>query len=160
MTGPSIARPQQAISPSGARAVVIITNGPSSYTTTIAGLANLRLKTNWGGPVNIVVRRLCMTKLCASCGAKILDSTFQRTSGLCKPCWKDHRWKKIGETPFGVAYDTYFHQLRRLTEKYFDCYRTRAHNSWPPLCRAERRECQFSFQEVGNLLTAARISMI
>jgi hypothetical protein len=63
-----------------------------------------------------------MTKLCNSCGAKILDSTFQRTGGLCKPCWKDRRRKKIGETPFGIAYDTYFRQPHRLTEKYFDCW--------------------------------------
>src|SRR5262245_17010285 len=63
-----------------------------------------------------------MTKLCTSCGAKILDSTFQRTGGLCKPCWKDQRRKKIGETPFGIAYDTYFRQPHRLTEKYFDCW--------------------------------------
>ena len=63
-----------------------------------------------------------MTKLCASCGAKILDSTFQRTGGLCKPCWKNQRRKKIGETPFGLAYDTYFRRPPRLTEKYFDCW--------------------------------------
>ena len=63
-----------------------------------------------------------MTKLCTSCGAKILDGTFQRTGGLCKPCWKDRRRKKIGETPFGIAYDTYFRQPHRLTEKYFDCW--------------------------------------
>jgi hypothetical protein len=63
-----------------------------------------------------------MTKLCNICRAKILDSTFHRTGGLCKPCWKDQRRKKIGETPFGIAYDTYFHQPRRLTEKYFDCW--------------------------------------
>jgi hypothetical protein len=63
-----------------------------------------------------------MTKLCNSCRAKILDSTFQRTGGLCKPCWKDRRRKKIGETPFGIAYDTYFRQPHRLTEKYFDCW--------------------------------------
>ena len=64
-----------------------------------------------------------MTKLCASCGAKILDSTFQRTGGLCKPCWKNQRKKKIGETPFGIAYDTYFRQPPRLTgKKYFDCW--------------------------------------
>jgi hypothetical protein len=63
-----------------------------------------------------------MTKLYNSCGAKILDSTFQRTDGLCKPCWKDRRRKKIGETPFGIAYDTYFRQPHRLTEKYFDCW--------------------------------------
>jgi hypothetical protein len=63
-----------------------------------------------------------MTKLCVSCGAKILDDTFRRTGGLCKPCWKDQRRKKIGETPFGIAYDTYFQQPRRLTEKYFDCW--------------------------------------
>jgi hypothetical protein len=30
--------------------------------------------------------------------------------------------KKFGETPFGIAYDTYFHQPPRLTEKYFDCW--------------------------------------
>ena len=63
-----------------------------------------------------------MTKLCNSCGTKILDSAFQRTFGLCKPCWKDRRRKKIGETPFGIAYDTYFRQPHRLTEKYFDCW--------------------------------------
>jgi hypothetical protein len=63
-----------------------------------------------------------MTKLCASCGAKILDDTFQRTGGLCKPCWKDQRRKKIGETPFGIAYDTYFRPPHRLTEKYFNCW--------------------------------------
>jgi len=64
-----------------------------------------------------------MTKLCNSCGTKILDSAFQRTFGLCKPCWKDRRRKKIGETPFGIAYDTYFRQPPRLTgKKYFDCW--------------------------------------
>src|SRR5215813_2472425 len=63
-----------------------------------------------------------MTKLCDSCGAKILDSTFQRTGGLCKPCWKYQRRKKIGETPFGIAYDTYFRQPPCLTEKYFNCW--------------------------------------
>src|SRR5262249_45424051 len=55
-------------------------------------------------------------------GAEIMRDTFRRTGGLCKPCWKDQRRKKIGETPFGIAYDTYFHQPRRLTEKYFDCW--------------------------------------
>jgi hypothetical protein len=63
-----------------------------------------------------------MTMECNSCGAEILVSTYQRDGGLCKPCWKDTRRKRIGETPFGKAYDIYFRQPGRLAEKYFDCW--------------------------------------
>jgi hypothetical protein len=63
-----------------------------------------------------------MTTECNSCGAKILASTYQRTGSLCKPCWKDRRRKRIGETPFGKAYDNYFRQPGRLAEKYFNCW--------------------------------------
>src|SRR4026207_288004 len=59
---------------------------------------------------------------CNNCGAKILQSTSERTRGLCKPCWKDKRRKRIGETAFGKAYDTYFHRPGCLAEKYFDCW--------------------------------------
>jgi hypothetical protein len=57
---------------------------------------------------------------CTSCGAKILEATFHRTSGLCKPCWKTERRKRIGQTPFGIAYDTHFHRPGRLAGEFFD----------------------------------------
>ena len=57
---------------------------------------------------------------CTSCEAKILHTTFRRTSGLCRPCWKKQRRERIGQTPFGIAYDTHFHRPGRLTGEFFD----------------------------------------
>jgi hypothetical protein len=62
-----------------------------------------------------------MTERCTNCGAVSLESTFRRNAGLCKPCWKDQRKRTIGETPFGIAYERYFHRPPGLT-KYFDCW--------------------------------------
>ncbi len=67
---------------------------------------------------------MCNIQECRQCSATVLETTFQRTDGLCKPCWREQRRINIGKTRFGKTYDDYFHQPGRVGERYFDCWKS------------------------------------
>jgi hypothetical protein len=56
---------------------------------------------------------------CAQCQASILIATARRHDGLCKPCYKRALYERIGESPFGRAYEIAFRRPRVKTTDLF-----------------------------------------
>lgn len=85
---------------------------------------------------------------CTRCAAQILHRTFQRTGGLCQPCSKKQRRAEIGRTPFGIAYDAWFHRPSPGRAKYSDCWQVLELAIAGPLYAArERGEVSWVFEK-------------
>ena len=77
-----------------------------------------------------------------------METTFKRTRGLCKPCWKKQRRERISQTAFGIAYDRYFHRPPRLKQKYFDCWiQLELKVAGPLFAARERGDISFVFKK-------------
>ncbi|HZS04705.1 MAG TPA: hypothetical protein VFD58_07715 [Blastocatellia bacterium] len=59
---------------------------------------------------------------CRRCGASILPATAQRYDGICKPCYKQELYDRIGQSPFGKAYDGFSKGLGLKSSRFFDLW--------------------------------------
>ena len=89
-----------------------------------------------------------MTQHCERCGAAIQELTFLRTGGLCRPCYRGRLRSELGRTPFGAAYDRWFHRPELQNWKYFDCWiRFELAIAGPLSSARERGEMEFIFRK-------------
>jgi hypothetical protein len=59
---------------------------------------------------------------CQSCSADILEATYRRHLGFCKPCWRRKLNREIGETEYGRLYDQVFVKPTLRSGRYLDCW--------------------------------------
>ena len=59
---------------------------------------------------------------CKLCGASILPQTAERCENFCRPCFNKETYKRIGMTPFGIAYERSFTQPHFNTDTFFNIW--------------------------------------